>query len=122
VKDQHLTSDKGKEPERPGTIPADFIWDPEIEAWYAPGETSDCQEWLKKIQEDLARINQEMLAKGIVGPQLISRDQLLAAGALYVPPAWRKSLSNGPDDLFSDLPEDDENAENQQPESGEPDS
>lgn len=31
------------------------------------------------------------------GKYLITRDELLAAGALYVPPAWRKSLSAGCD-------------------------
>jgi hypothetical protein len=38
------------------------------------------------------------------GPHLISRDELLAAGALDVPPAWRKSLHDEEQrDLFSDL-------------------
>jgi hypothetical protein len=51
-----------------------------------------------------------------MGRHLISRDELLAAGALYVPPSWRKSLQAGlpkpkgqdrQRDLFSDLPDDD---------------
>lgn len=43
------------------------------------------------------------------GPHLISRDELLAAGALYVPPARRKSLGRGEQrDLFSDAVADDE--------------
>lgn len=39
---------------------------------------------------------------------LISVDELRAAGALDVPPAWRKSLSHGrvERNLFSDLPDD----------------
>lgn len=41
------------------------------------------------------------------GPHLISRDELLAAGALDVPPAWRKSLGGGERDLFSDIGDDD---------------
>lgn len=36
------------------------------------------------------------------GPHLISVDVLRAAGALDVPAAWRKSLSGGERDLFSD--------------------
>lgn len=41
---------------------------------------------------------------------LISVDELRAAGALDVPPAWRKSLSAGipQRDLFSDLIDDEE--------------
>jgi hypothetical protein len=39
---------------------------------------------------------------------LISVDELRAAGALYVPPAWRKSLGEEPRDLFSDLSDDDD--------------
>ncbi len=45
---------------------------------------------------------------------LISRDELLAAGALWCPPEWRKSLSAGRKPksqqrtLFSDLSDDDE--------------
>ena len=42
---------------------------------------------------------------------LISVDQLRAAGALDVPPAWRKSLGEEERDLFSDLLDDDEKPE-----------
>lgn len=43
------------------------------------------------------------------GPHLITVDELRAAGALDVPPAWRKSLGAAPveRDLFSDLEDDD---------------
>ena len=41
------------------------------------------------------------------GRWLITRDELLAAGALDVPPSWRKSLRSDPN-LFSELPEDDD--------------
>jgi hypothetical protein len=40
------------------------------------------------------------------GPHLISVDELRAAGALDVPPAWRKSLGVERD-LFSDLLDED---------------
>ena len=47
------------------------------------------------------------------GPHLITVDELRAAGALDVPPEWRKSLSAGcpkpvKRNLFSDLDEDDD--------------
>ncbi len=57
-------------------------------------------------------------------PHLISVDELRAAGALYVPPSWRKSLGKAePEpDLFSNLvDEEDEPSEAQAPESGDPD-
>lgn len=44
------------------------------------------------------------------GPRLISVQELRAAGALDVPPAWRKSLGTERD-LFSDL-SDDEGVDN----------
>jgi hypothetical protein len=57
----------------------------------------------------------ERLANGDVpdceeGPHLISADELRAAGALDVPPAWRKSLSARivQRDLFSDLSDEEE--------------
>lgn len=44
------------------------------------------------------------------GPHLISEAELRAAGALDVPPAWRKSLGGQPEqrDLFSNLADDDD--------------
>lgn len=39
---------------------------------------------------------------------LITVDELRAAGALEVPPAWRKSLGEEPRDLFSGLLDDDD--------------
>ena len=51
---------------------------------------------------------------------LISVDELRAAGALDVPPAWRKSL-HVERDLFSDLFDDDEPAASE-PGPGEPES
>jgi hypothetical protein len=49
------------------------------------------------------------------GPHLITVDELRAAGALDVPPAWRKSLGVERD-LFSLFGDDDPRPENQQPE------
>ncbi|HXY35797.1 MAG TPA: hypothetical protein VEI07_16300 [Planctomycetaceae bacterium] len=52
---------------------------------------------------------------------LITVDELRAAGALDVPPAWRKSLGVERD-LFTDLfKDDDAGSEERQPTEGEPD-
>ncbi|MCC7087459.1 MAG: hypothetical protein IT427_20845 [Pirellulales bacterium] len=57
------------------------------------------------------------------GPRLISVHELRAAGALDVPPAWRKSLGGEPveRDLFSDLEDDDIVTDQQSPASRESD-
>ena len=61
--------------------------------------------WLKSVLETIEAIKKE----GHTGPHLITRDELLAMGALDVPPAWRKSLSRSVErDLFSDLVDDEE--------------
>jgi hypothetical protein len=52
---------------------------------------------------------------------LISVDELRAAGALDVPPAWRNSLGGEERDLFSELIGDGENPDNEQPTKVEPD-
>lgn len=53
MKDQHSASDKAKEPPRPRTVPDDFIWDPELQAWYAPGEPGDfdVEAWRRNFQK-----------------------------------------------------------------------
>lgn len=92
--DQHSTSGDGNEPPRPKSIPDDFIWDPELEAWYAPGEPSgwDAEAWLREFREEMNNLSEEERRGG-----LISVDELRAAGALDVPAAWRKSLRVVPD-------------------------
>jgi len=56
-------------------------------------------------------------------PHLISVHELRAAGALYVPPSWRKSLGGEEQrDLFSNLTDDDDQPiEEQEPEPTESD-
>jgi hypothetical protein len=88
VQDQPSTSgDDKKEPPRPGTIPDDFIWDDELQAWYSPGEscTWDAEAWRREFEEARRRGD-------FSGGGLISRDELLAAGALNVSPGKRKRL------------------------------
>ena len=99
MKDRRSTSKNKNEPPRPKTIPDDFIWDPEIEAWYPPGEPSgwDAEAWMREFRDELNNRSEEERRKG-----LISVDQLRAAGALDVPAAWRKSLGEDRD-LFSQL-------------------
>ena len=88
--DQPSTSDHDNEPPRGRSITADFIWDPELQAWYAPGEPSmwDAEAWLREFQEEMNNRSDEERRQG-----LISVDQLRAAGALDVPASWRKSLA-----------------------------
>jgi hypothetical protein len=89
VQDQPSTSvDDKKEPPRPGTIPDDFLWDEQLQAWYPPGEPStfDAEAWLREFEEARRRGD-------FAGGGLISRDELLAAGALNVSPGKRKTLS-----------------------------
>lgn len=116
MKDQRSTSKNKNEPPRSKTIPDDFIWDPEIEAWYAPGEPSawDAEKWMREFREELNNLSEEERRGG-----LISVDELRAAGALDVPAAWRKSLGEERD-LFSDLAAD-EDPDKPQPARAQPD-
>lgn len=110
MKDRRSTSNNNNEPPRPKTIPDDFIWDPETEGWYPPGEPSgwDVEAWMREFREELDNLSEEERRKG-----LISVDELRAAGALDVPAAWRKSLGEERD-LFSELTEDDDSASEKQ--------
>jgi hypothetical protein len=65
--------------------------------------------YLKSVLELLATIEWGE------GPHLITVDELRAAGALYVPPSWRKSLRTEERDLFSDLPADEEKPKKDRP-------
>jgi hypothetical protein len=67
------------------------------------------------IAEIKGKSIEELASEPWEGPHLISVDELRAAGALDVPPAWRKSLGGGEDDLFSHLTGDDENPDKQRP-------
>lgn len=113
MKEPHSTSDASEEPERPATIPADFVWDPEYQAWLAAGEPSTLPEgYWDRFIEEMKKESQEHARQG--RPRLITSDQLRAAGAFDVPPEWRKSLGGRKRPggqkqrtLFSDLTEDD---------------
>ena len=96
-------------------------WDTDDEPARSPEEAEEAEgfdttEWLREIRREIDEAVREMAEEGLTGPQLISVDQLRAAGALDVPPGWRKSLGGQEErDLFSDLIEDGENLEQQQP-------
>ncbi len=55
------------------------------------------------IAEIAGKSIEELANEPFDGPRLISVDELRAAGALDVPPSWRKSLGGKQRDLFSDL-------------------
>ena len=101
MKDQRSTSDNKKEPPRPKSIPVDFIWDPEIEAWFAPGEPSTYNAKFDSLAPD--NLSEEKCSGGV-----ITVDQLRIAGALDVPAWMRKSLGGEERDLFSDVSEEGE--------------
>jgi hypothetical protein len=105
VKDRRLNSNgEIEEWERPRTIPDDFIYDPETNSYYAPGEPStyDAEAEFREIKKF-----REECRGGV-----ITVDELRAAGALDVPAAWRKSLG-GEKSLF-----DESDAEAQAPVNG----
>ncbi len=58
-------------------------------------DAAAAQAWVDSFKDTLASEARDMAAKGLSGPQLISVDELRAAGALDCPPEWRKSLSAG---------------------------
>lgn len=109
-----LPNGEVEEWERPGTIPDDFIYDPETHSYYPPGERTkfDVEAWMREFKEEMSNESEEERRKG-----LISVDVLRAAGALDVPPSWRKSLGGGRNlrrndleqrDLFSALLDNDD--------------
>jgi hypothetical protein len=88
VQDQPSTCDDNGEPRpRPKTIPDDFIWDPEEQAWYPPGEPTawDAEGWRRKFDEAIRHAKNKEDSG-----DLISYREFLAARALEVPPASRK--------------------------------
>jgi hypothetical protein len=107
VQDQPSTSGDSNEPPRPKTIPDDFLWDPVEEGWYPPGEAStwDSAAWRREFEE--ARRRGDFGQGG-----LISRDELLAAGALNVSRGKRKTLG-GKRDHLPLFPDDGEREETQ---------
>jgi hypothetical protein len=115
VQDQPSNSDKGKEPPRPRNLPDDLIWDPESESWIQPGEATpfDAEAWRRNFEKHQEEHRRE--------PPIPPEKLRVPPGVLDVPPAWRKSLGGGERDLFSELPEDDENSDSEQPASVEPD-
>ena len=102
------SGDDTKEPPRPRTIPDDFLWDEQVQGWYPPGEPStyDHEAWRREFEE--------MRRRGDFGQGgLISRDELLAAGALNVSRGKRKTLG-GERDHLPLFPDDDESGDTQQ--------
>lgn len=123
MQEQPSNSKNDDEPERPEHIPDYFLWYPDMGTWDAPPSDEpgwDVEAWLREFKETMAEIRRERQAEIAAGrdpgPWLISVDQLRAAGVFDVPPAMRKSLSDGEErDLFSDLPGDDHTPPQEQP-------
>lgn len=95
MKDGPSNTGASTEPPRLKTTPDDFIWDEERQCWDPPGEPSDwdAEAWLRNYEE---------LRKEFGPPGLISREELLAAGALVTPDKKLKSMKVERD-LFSGL-------------------
>jgi hypothetical protein len=84
-----------------------LIWSEEHGGYIAPGEPSNWnpEASMREFREELDNRSEEERRKG-----LISVDQLRAAGALDVPASWRKTLGAEERDLFSDLFDEPESA------------
>ena len=97
--------------ERAATIPDDFIYDPEINAYYPPGEATvfDVEAWRREFDRD----REERHRNPPKGPHLITRDMLLAAGALNVKPEGRKTKGEKARPLFDLIDEADASADEQ---------
>ena len=74
------------------------------------------------IEEIKGKSVEELASEPWDGPCLISVDELRAAGALDVPPAWRKSLSAGCDRSSGLFDDEDLHQDERKPASREPDS
>jgi hypothetical protein len=86
VKDQRSHSDHDRSVSHDGGPTPE-----QIERWRQL-DAEAANRGLREVQELIAEVRRDMAAAGITGPHLISVDELRAAGALDVPPAWRKSL------------------------------
>ena len=102
--------------EKPPDLPPEAYWNPELQAWFVPGveRTVDLEAW----HRDYLKLVEEGRDEPPIPPEQLK----VPPGTLDVPPAWRKSLGGEDRDLFSDLPEDDQHSENQEPASGKSDS
>lgn len=113
------TSDGRQEPPRPRTIPDDFIWDPEEQAWYPPGEPTnwDQEAFSRELQETIRKVREECIANGTWGNGTVIR-----VGPLPdVPQRMRKSLRNKPEKRLPLFDDDDTVTMKQEPTPRDPD-
>lgn len=108
--------------ERGKSTPDDFIYDPETDAYYAPGEPADLSggETFEEFCEKIRKIREEM--RNNPGPHLITADEVrawkAAATASPVQKSRRKPKAQPNDrqrDLFADLRNDDDAANGEEP-------
>lgn len=104
MQEQPATSDDRSEPPRGRSIPDDFIWDPELQAWYPPpGEPSnwDQEAFSRELEETIRKVREESIANGTWG-----NGTVIHLGPLPdVPKRMRKSLRSKPEKrlpLFDD--------------------
>lgn len=106
MKDRRLNSNgEVVEWERPSTIPDDFIYDPEMDAYYPSGEPSefDHEEWRRKFEE---AVNSPTRKRGFISiQQLRAVEALHAARAKQKPPRAKADRQR---DLFSELTDEDD--------------
>jgi len=85
-----------------------------VDEW-ARLDAEAANKWLKEVEQVIAEDARDFAAEGGTSKHLITVDELRAAGALDVPPSWRKSLGGKDRDLFADLLGDDESLPDKQP-------
>lgn len=95
--DQPSTPDYEPEPPRGRSIPDDFIWDPETQAWYAPGEpcTWDNEAHSRRLEETIREVREECIAEGTWDNGTVIRIGPLPE----VPQRMRKPLRHKPENL-----------------------
>lgn len=105
MKDRRLNANgEIEEWERSPTIPDDFIYDPELHAYHAPGEPSYFD--VEAIRREIAQIREERLRRP-PPPEGEPRPRFVID--LSPPPRKPRRKTNPQQrDLFADLPGDDE--------------
>lgn len=95
--------DDRSEPPRPSNLPADFLWDPDQQAWYPSGETVnwDFEARRRELEETIRAVREESIADG-------TRGTVIYVDPLPEVPQWmRKTLRNKPPEHLPLFPDDD---------------
>lgn len=105
MENQPSTSDDDQEPPRVG-IPDDFIWRPEYQAWFAPGEPSDWdrEAFRRRVDELIRQQDEESIANGAWNNGTAVRMPPLRDA----PQRMRKSLRDKSEERLPLFPDDDD--------------